>query len=163
MLVDRALHQRRRPVRRHQVHGHRDHAVQTVEVLGAQRPRNHVGALGRVAGTAANAIGAFDTAAPLLATAVSGLRTRGRLGLLARALTQQAWSSAQRVDLGVGIPVAQEAEQLAGETAQPTIQFTARAIQAMLAAFRGDLAVPRRALPRPSSSASRGVLAPYWR
>jgi DNA-binding CsgD family transcriptional regulator len=93
----------------------------------------------RVVGTAANAIGAFDAAAPLLATAVSGLRTRGRLGLLARALTQQAWSCAQRVDLGVGIPVVQEAEHLAGETAQPTIQFTARAIQAMLAALRGDL------------------------
>ena len=114
----------------------------------------------RVAGTAANAIGAFDTAAPLLATAVSGLRTRGRLGLLARALTQQAWSSAQRVDLRVGIPVAQEAEQLAGETAQPTIQFTARTIQAMLAAFRGDLAVAEaRAAEAEQFGITRGARA----
>ena len=95
--------------------------------------------IARVAGTAANAVGGFDASAGLLATAVSGLRTQGRLGLLARALTQQAWSSVQRADLSTGIPIAQEAEQLARETTQPTIQFTARAIQAMLAALRGDL------------------------
>jgi len=76
--------------------------------------------IARVAGTTANAVGGFDIAAGLLATAVSGLRTQGPLGLLATALTQQAWSSVQRADLSTGIPIAQEAEQLARETTQPT-------------------------------------------
>ena len=92
----------------------------------------------RILGTAANAIGAFDASAGVLAAATAGLRAQGRLGLLARALTQQAWSAAQRVDLSVAIPVGEEAERLTRETAQPTIHHTARAIQAMLAALRGD-------------------------
>ena len=92
----------------------------------------------RILGTAANLIGAFDASAGVLAAATAGLRAQGRLGLLARALTQQAWSAAQRVDLSVGIPVGEEAERLTRETAQPTIHHTARAIQAMLAALRGD-------------------------
>ena len=50
----------------------------------------------RILGTAANAIGAFDASAGVLAVATAGLRAQGRLGLLARALTQQAWSAAQR-------------------------------------------------------------------
>ena len=92
----------------------------------------------RVFGTAANAIGAFDASAGVLAAATAGLRAQGRLGLLARALTQQAWSAAQRVDLSVGIPVGDEAERLTRDSTQPTIHYTARAIQAMLAALRGD-------------------------
>ena len=92
----------------------------------------------RILGTAANAIGAFDASAGLLAAATAGLRSQGRLGLLARALTQQAWSAAQRVDLGVAIPVGEEAERLTRETAQPTMHHIGRAIQAMLAALRGD-------------------------
>ncbi len=92
----------------------------------------------RVVGTAANAIGAFDASAGPLATSAIGLRAQGKLGLLARALTQQAWSAAHRVDLGIAIPVAEEAAQLTLETAQPTIHFTAQAIQAMLWALRGD-------------------------
>ena len=92
----------------------------------------------RILGTAANVIGAFDASGGLLAAATAGLRGQGRLGLLARALTQEAWSASQRVDLSVAIPVGEEAERLTRETAQPTIRHTARAIQAMLAALRGD-------------------------
>jgi DNA-binding CsgD family transcriptional regulator len=94
----------------------------------------------RILGTAANAIGAFDTAAPLLAVAAAGLRDQGRLGLLARALTQQAWSAVHRVDLSVAVPVSAEAERLTLETAQPTMQHISRAIQATAAALRGDRA-----------------------
>ncbi len=94
----------------------------------------------RVLGTAANAIGAFNTAAPLLAVAAAGLRDQGRLGLLARALTQQAWSAVHRVDLSVAVPVSAEAERLTRETAQPTMQHISRAIQATAAALRGDRA-----------------------
>ena len=99
----------------------------------------------RVVGTAATAVGAFDVAEPLLATAAAGLRTQGRLGLLARALTLQAWSAAHRVDLSVAIPVAEEAERLARETAQPLIVAVAQATQAMLAGLRGEVDRARRA------------------
>jgi DNA-binding CsgD family transcriptional regulator len=94
--------------------------------------------LGRVVGTAANAFGAFNTAAAPLAASVTRLRQQGRLGLLARTLNQQAWSAAQRVDLGLAIPVAEEAARLTAETQQPTMHFIAVAIQAMVAALQGD-------------------------
>ena len=94
----------------------------------------------RILGTAANAIGAFAEAQPLLAVAAAGLRDQGRLGLLARALTQQAWSAVHRVDLRVAVPVSEEAERLTRETAQPTMRHITRAIQATAAALRGDRA-----------------------
>ena len=91
----------------------------------------------RVLATAANAVGAFTASSGLLAASAAGLRRQGRLGLLARTLMQQAWSAAQRADLSVAIPVAEEASQLTRETKQPTIYYTVRAIQATLAALRG--------------------------
>jgi ATP/maltotriose-dependent transcriptional regulator MalT len=92
----------------------------------------------RLAGTAAMAVGAFDTAARYLALAAASLRGQGRLGLLARALALQAWSAAQLADLGAAIPAAAEASQLAQETRQPLVLATADAVQALLAALRGD-------------------------
>jgi DNA-binding NarL/FixJ family response regulator len=92
----------------------------------------------RLAGNAAMAVGAFDMAARFLAAAAAGLRTQGRLGLLARALALQAWSAVHAGDLGAAIPAAEEAHQLAQETRQPLIMATARAVQAILAALRGD-------------------------
>jgi DNA-binding CsgD family transcriptional regulator len=94
--------------------------------------------LARVFGTAANAVGAFTASSGMLAASATGLRRQGRLGLLARTLMQQAWSAAERADLSVAIPVAEEAARLTRETKQPTIHYTVRAIQAMLAALRGD-------------------------
>jgi DNA-binding CsgD family transcriptional regulator len=92
----------------------------------------------RLCGIAATAVGAFDLAAAPLAASVAALRDQGRLGLLARALTVQAWSSAQLADLSTAIPAADEASRLAQETTQPLIAATADAVQAMLAALRGD-------------------------
>ena len=94
--------------------------------------------LARVFGTAANAVGAFTASSGMLAVSAAGLRRQGRLGLLARTLMQQAWSAAERADLSVAIPVADEAARLTRETKQPTIHYTVRAIQATLAALRGD-------------------------
>ena len=94
--------------------------------------------LARVFGTAANAIGAFTASSGMLAASATGIRRQGRLGLLARTLMQQAWSAAERADLSVAIPGAEEAARLTRETKQPTIHYTVRAIQAMLAALRGD-------------------------
>jgi DNA-binding CsgD family transcriptional regulator/tetratricopeptide (TPR) repeat protein len=92
----------------------------------------------RLAGNTAMAVGAFDLAARFLALSAASLRTQGRLGLLARALALQAWSSAQLADLGTAIPAAAEARRLAQETRQPLIIATADAVQALLAALRGD-------------------------
>jgi hypothetical protein len=92
----------------------------------------------RLAGNAATAVGAFDLAAGLLAAWADGLRAHERLGLLARALALQAWSTAHLADLGSAIPAADEARRLAQETSQPLITATAEAVQAMLAALRGD-------------------------
>lgn len=98
----------------------------------------HDAGAARVVGTAATAVGAFETAARLLAASAVGLRSQGRLGLLARTLTLQAWSAAHRVDFSVAIPVAEEAERLAQETGQPLIVAVARATQALVAGLRGD-------------------------
>ncbi len=92
----------------------------------------------RLAGNAAMAVGSFEEAAGLLAAAAAGLRAQGRLGLLARALVLQAWSAVHLADLGTAIPAAAEARQLAQETRQPLIMATAGAVQAILAALRGD-------------------------
>ena len=92
----------------------------------------------RLAGNAAMAVGAFDLAARFLALSAASLRAQGRLGLLARALALQAWSAAQLGDLGAAIPAAAEAGRLAQETRQPLIMATSDAVQALLAALRGD-------------------------
>ena len=92
----------------------------------------------RLVGNAAMAVGAFDIAARSLAASAAGLRAQGRLGLLPRALTLQAWSAVQLGDLGAAIPAAEEGRRLAEETNQPLIMATAQAVQALLAALRGD-------------------------
>jgi hypothetical protein len=92
----------------------------------------------RLIGNAAMAVGALDLAARFQAAAAAGLRAQGRLGLLPRALAQQAWSAALLADLGAAIPAAEEGRRLAHETRQPLVMATAEAVQAMLAAFRGD-------------------------
>ncbi len=95
-------------------------------------------AAARLAGNAAMAVGAFGTATELLAAAAADLRAQGRLGLLARALALQAWSAMHIADLGAAIPAAEEARRLAAETGQPLVLATAGAVQAILAALRGD-------------------------
>jgi DNA-binding CsgD family transcriptional regulator len=92
----------------------------------------------RLVGTAAMAVGAFDIAAGALAASAVRLRAEGRLGLLARALALQAWSAAHLADMGAAIPAAEEGRQLAEETNQPLVMATAEAVQALVAALRGD-------------------------
>jgi DNA-binding CsgD family transcriptional regulator len=99
---------------------------------------NHDGRASRMLGNAAHAVGAFDLAAGFFAGSLAELRAQGRLALLARALTLQAWSCAQLADLDTAIPAADEAYRLARDTSQPVIAATARATQALLAALRGD-------------------------
>ncbi|MET9341615.1 AAA family ATPase [Nonomuraea sp. NPDC003804] len=92
----------------------------------------------RYLGSAALQVGAFDLAARFSAAAAPGLRAQGRLGLLPRALAVQAWSRARLGDLTTAVPVAAEAAKLAQETGQPFMYGLATAVQAEIAALRGD-------------------------
>ncbi|GAA0421836.1 LuxR family transcriptional regulator [Acrocarpospora corrugata] len=93
----------------------------------------------RLLGTAAVLVGELDLAERLSAAALSGLRSQGRLQLLARALSARAWSAVLLVNLDVAIPAVHEATMLARETGQPLMYGTALATDAMLAALRGEL------------------------
>ncbi|TYB69376.1 AAA family ATPase [Nonomuraea sp. PA05] len=92
----------------------------------------------RYLGSAAMQVGAFDLAARLSAAAAPGLRAQGRLGLLPRALAVQAWSATRLGDLATAVPAAEEAARLAKETGQPFMYGLATAVQAEIAALRGE-------------------------
>ncbi|MEU0532530.1 ATP-binding protein [Amycolatopsis tolypomycina] len=92
----------------------------------------------RYLGSAALQVGAFDLAARFSAAAAPGLRAQGRLGLLPRALAVQAWSRVRLGDLAGAVPAAAEAVRFARETGQPFMAGFATAVQAEIAALRGD-------------------------
>ncbi|BDT91879.1 LuxR family transcriptional regulator [Nocardia sputorum] len=92
----------------------------------------------RFLGSAALQVGAFDLAAHFSGAAAPGFRVEGQLGLLPRALTVQAWSLTRLGDLAAAAPVAAEAAVFAGETGQPFMHGLATAVQAEIAALRGD-------------------------
>ncbi|MGW7535336.1 ATP-binding protein [Amycolatopsis sp. NPDC054798] len=92
----------------------------------------------RYLGSASLQVGAFDLAARFSTAAVPGLRAQGRLGLLPRALAVQAWSRVRLGDLAGAAPAAAEAVRLAHETGQPFMGGLALAVQAEIAALRGD-------------------------
>jgi len=92
----------------------------------------------RLIGMAALAVGTLDLATQSLAASAAMLRGQGRLGLLARALSLQAWGDVQLANLGAAIPAAEEGARLAQETNQPLFMATALAAQATAAALRGD-------------------------
>lgn len=92
----------------------------------------------RYLGSASLQVGAFDLAARFSAAATPGLRAQGRLGLLARALAVEAWCRTRLGDVTSAAPVAAEAANLARETRQPFMHGLATAVQAEIAALRGD-------------------------
>ncbi|WP_410588157.1 AAA family ATPase [Amycolatopsis sp. lyj-23] len=92
----------------------------------------------RYLGSAALQVGAFDLAARFSAAAAPGLRAQGRLGLLPRALAVQAWSRVRLGDLAGAGPAAAEAVRFARETGQPFMGGLATAVQAEIAALRGE-------------------------
>jgi DNA-binding NarL/FixJ family response regulator len=89
-------------------------------------------------GLAAIQIGDFDLAERFLNSAIAGLRSDGRLALLAQVLVLRAWSAIFRGNRNVAIADAEEGARLAQETEQPTYVSLARAAAAMSAALRGD-------------------------
>ncbi|WP_406636549.1 AAA family ATPase [Amycolatopsis sp. WGS_07] len=92
----------------------------------------------RYLGSASLQVGAFDLAARFSTAAVPGLRAQGQLGLLPRALAVQAWSRVRLGDLAGAAPSAAEAVRLAHETGQPFMGGLALAVQAEIAALRGE-------------------------
>lgn len=92
----------------------------------------------RFLGSASLQVGAFDLAARFSAAAAPGFRADGHLGLLPRALTVQAWSLARLGDLAAAAPAAAEAADFAQETGQRFMYGLAIAVQAEIAALRGD-------------------------
>ncbi|MEV6338506.1 LuxR family transcriptional regulator [Nocardia vinacea] len=88
--------------------------------------------------SAAYQVGAFDLAAYFSGAAAPGFRAAGQLGLLTRALAIQAWSLARIGDLATAAPIAAEAASFASETGQPFMHAVITAVQAEIAALRGD-------------------------
>jgi DNA-binding CsgD family transcriptional regulator len=92
----------------------------------------------RFLGPAALAIGAFDVGNDLLAAAVDGLRTQGRLGLMPRLLFLHACVAARIGDWETAITAADEARRLAEEFADPQAAAPANTAYSLVAAMRGD-------------------------
>jgi DNA-binding CsgD family transcriptional regulator len=92
----------------------------------------------RLLGSAAVVVGAFEAAVPHLHASVAGLRAQGRLAHLARALTMQGWSALCFADWRVAIPALDEAVRMATETGEVAWAAGARAMQAIIAAMRGQ-------------------------
>src|SRR5262249_5510876 len=89
-------------------------------------------------GAAANAAWAYDLALLFLESAIGGLRTQGRLGLLAEALVAQAWAAVHRAREPLAVAAAEEAIALSRETGQRRWAVAASLAKATIAAERGD-------------------------
>jgi len=89
-------------------------------------------------GLAAGGIGALDMSAQFYAAAVAGVRSQGRIGLLAQLLTSQAFTAACLGDTRVAVPAAAEATALATETGQQAWALTAQLMLGHAQALRGD-------------------------
>jgi DNA-binding CsgD family transcriptional regulator len=92
----------------------------------------------RFFGPAALVVGAFDLGNDLLAAAVDGLRTQGRLGHLPRLLSLYAGMAARLGDWDVALTAGEEARRLAEELGEPQWAAAADTAMAMVAAMRGD-------------------------
>lgn len=98
----------------------------------------------RLLGSAAVVVGAFELSMPFFATAVRGLRAQGRLAHLARALAMQGWSALCLADWKTAIPALDEAVRMAAETGEAVWGAGAQAMQAVVAAVRGEPEVAAR-------------------
>jgi DNA-binding CsgD family transcriptional regulator len=110
---------------------------------------------GDAAGVSASAVGAFETAKPLLDASIADLRAQGHDAALSRRLVSQAVSAGYLANLRVAGPAAEEAERLAVATEQPLIVASAQAQHAMVAALRGDTLLAESLI-----SAAEAVAAP---
>jgi ATP/maltotriose-dependent transcriptional regulator MalT len=105
--------------------------------LSARRVRNPD--TGRLLGSAANIIGAFDLGVSFLAECNAELRKQGRIGNLPRALFAQAWSEMEVGDWVGAVREAEEAARFAEETGDTLLSAAAMIMKAMLESMQGDL------------------------
>jgi DNA-binding CsgD family transcriptional regulator len=91
----------------------------------------------RLLGLALSVVGAIDESAGYFAAAAAGLRSQGRLGLLAQTLVSHTWSEFLRGDWRTAGTAAEEAGRLARETVQPGVLAVAQLAEAALAAVAG--------------------------
>ena len=110
-------------------------------------------------GMAATAIGYVELSAQFLERAVDGLRSQGRLALLAQALNMRAWSGIRLGDWIQAARDAEEAELMADQTRQPSWAARSTAAEAMLAALRGDDQVAEALAERGERQAAPGLAA----
>ncbi|MEV0381222.1 helix-turn-helix transcriptional regulator [Nonomuraea sp. NPDC050643] len=89
-------------------------------------------------GIAATGLGAPGEAAVFLSASVAGLRDQGQLGLLAQALSSQAWTAAQLGDTILGMTAATEGNRLAAEIGQVRTVLITDLMRAQIEALCGN-------------------------
>ncbi|MEO3869525.1 AAA family ATPase [Nonomuraea sp. B12E4] len=115
-----------------------EHGAEVIERLTKMRDTRLDGGVTRLLGIAASTVGAFDLVGDFMEISIADLRTQGRLGLLTRALSTQVWRQIFCGDWAGALLVAEEAERLARETAQPRRLATALGMLGLLAGLRGE-------------------------
>ncbi|WP_426409715.1 helix-turn-helix transcriptional regulator [Bradyrhizobium ganzhouense] len=95
--------------------------------------------IGRLLGSAANIIGAFDLGVRFLAESNAELRKQALIGNLPRVLFVQAWSEMEVGDWVGAAREAEEAVRLGEETGAALWAGAAMTVKANLAAMQGDL------------------------
>jgi DNA-binding CsgD family transcriptional regulator len=95
--------------------------------------------IGRILGSTANVIGAFDLGVRFLTESGAELRKQGRIGNLPRLLFAQAWSEMEVGDWVGAAREAEEAARLAEETGSTLWIAAAAIMKARLAGMQGDL------------------------
>jgi DNA-binding CsgD family transcriptional regulator len=93
----------------------------------------------RLFGMAARALGEFEYAVGFLGEAASGLRSQGRLSLLAQALCMQAHAAIEVGNFELVLTAADESRRLSEETSQPIWTAGALTAEGTVAALRGEL------------------------
>ena len=99
-------------------------------------------------GPAALVLGAFDVAAGLLASAVRGARTEGRLGQLPRLLVIHGTVAAFLGAWDIAIPAGEEARRLATELGGPIWIAGGETVLSLVAGMRGDADAAERGAAR---------------
>jgi ATP/maltotriose-dependent transcriptional regulator MalT len=94
--------------------------------------------IARVLGLAGYSVGHLEFAIDALTVAVDGLRAQGRLSLLAQAIVTRALTGVQLGRFDLAVTDAEEGRRLATEAGWPLFAESAHAVQALLAALRGD-------------------------
>jgi len=101
--------------------------------------RSHNPNVGRVLGSAANVIGAFDLGASFLAETCDALRKRGLVSHLPRFLFGQAWAEMEVGDWVGAMRDAEEAIRLAEEIGSTLWMAAATIVKAKMVGMQGDL------------------------